>query len=419
MPRSKRLLLVAVPALLLVALIVVVLLRADRVLRRANESSASADRVAFSLLPVDLRAVSDGFQSIAAKESFTCGAFLRGEIVLGGPGGLAIYASDGRLRRTLHTGLELPVAPISAMATGRLRGATEDQVFIATAGGGLLLLSSDGRGGIAMQNLLAASDWARDLTALLPMPSGDLILGTRHGGVLLYAGSLQTLRFTVNGLEATRLEVTALAASDASAVLIGTRTAGIVALRGGVAQRLTLASGMPDDAIESLVSEGGRSFAGTPSGVAELRAGPEMQVSRVLARGIFSNALAFDESAGMLSVGTLDQGILDVPLEASKQVRPRIHQRCVRRAEPVDSAGKRAAIYLRTAATVRYRRWNAARPRWRRVEERTAAGRGRTKAHRQHDFGACIRSGGPSLCRLLRSRAGRRGPHRKGTGAAL
>src|ERR1019366_2799519 len=173
-----------------------------------------------SLDPSGAQASNLGFEPVAAPDDFTSGTVLDGTLYLAGPSGLTIIGADGTRRLTLRTGFELPVAPIVAVATGRLRGATDTQIFLATAGAGLLLL--DPKVAPTLHQLLSESSDARDLTALLPMPSGDLLLGTRHAGVLLFDG---TSIAPYSNLPAS--DITALAAADSTSVLVGTRNSGL------------------------------------------------------------------------------------------------------------------------------------------------------------------------------------------------
>ena len=51
------------------------------------------------------------------------------------------------------------------------------------------------------------------LTALLPLATGEVLLGTRHRGVLIYNGAtLAPLQFTLPGVNPASLQITALAA---------------------------------------------------------------------------------------------------------------------------------------------------------------------------------------------------------------
>ena len=103
------------------------------------------------------------------------------------------------------------------MSVGLVRSATAKQLILATEGQGVLLLNEDG----TLHQLLSTG--ARDITATLPLPTGDLLLGTRAQGLLVWNG--RTLeKFHP---EFDNLHVTALAADD-SGFWLGTRDQGVL-----------------------------------------------------------------------------------------------------------------------------------------------------------------------------------------------
>ena len=113
------------------------------------------------------------------------------------------------------------------------------------------------------------------------------------------------------------MEVTALAAGDSASFLIGTRDRGILFIHAGMVEHADAKSGLPDDEVESTAmspaSAPGRAFVGTPVGTAEFDlTGGSFHPARILAEGLFSHAVALD--GDQLDVGTLDQGIQQVPL---------------------------------------------------------------------------------------------------------
>lgn len=310
--RTQRLLLVATPVVLLIAAVAFVFWSAQRTLSRSADVASTQHQIRFSLRPLDPTAAQSAnlpFEPVAAPDNFTSGTVLDGTLYLAGPNGLTIVAPDGTRRLTLRTGFELPVAPIAAVTTGRLRGATETQILLATAGAGLLLLDSKA----TLHQLLPATPEARDLTALLPMPSGDLLLGTHHSGVLLFDGS--TLA-PYGHLPAS--EITALAAADATSILVGTHNSGLIYLHAGTVQQ---ASGLPDNQIDSILVANGKAYAGTPLGIAQFDlTQPDLKAQRILAAGTFAHALA---SVGpVLQVGTLDRGIQQISLAGPARILP-------------------------------------------------------------------------------------------------
>jgi len=273
--------------------------RTDSSLDAIRRQVASEGILAFTLLRLP-NVANAGFEPVSPANSFTTGASLGGKFYLAGPGGLAIYDQLNSDPRWLRTGLDLPPAPIVALCPGRLRGAPSTLLLAATQGEGLLLFEPDDPSG-GVQQLLPADAADRDITAVLPLASGDLLLGTRRAGVLLYDG--RTLRLFQPALA--QLAVTALA-GDLGDLWIGTRTRGALHWQAG---QLDAVDGLPDPQVEDIVIGPEGVFIGTPLGVAQLR---DDHVTRVLAPGLFSHALALDGDT--LLVATIDQGVHAIPL---------------------------------------------------------------------------------------------------------
>ena len=346
---SKRVFLLAIPAAILVAAAALAFLSAQRAFDRSARAQLTAHQLGFTLTAIDVGsagAQSAAFEPVADPAKFTAGVLLLQDAYLGGPAGLSVFGPDRTLRYSLRTGAELPVQPIIAVATARLRGAGDAGVLLATEGAGLLLLEPSPAGPLVLRQLLPAAPALRDLTALLPLPSGDLLLGTRHAGVLLYNGSTLTpLRFNLPGFDSSALEVTALAAPDAASVLIGTRNSGIFYLHGGAVAHADASNGLPDRQIEVLLVAGRKAYAGTPLGVAEFDLTAEsFQPAQVIARGVFSHALALDAPAGRLWIGTLDQGVRPFSLTPA----PRLHNASIvaPRGEPEPTSAQRIDEFL-------------------------------------------------------------------------
>jgi ligand-binding sensor domain-containing protein len=112
--------------------------------------------------------------------------------------------------------------------------------------------------------------------------------------------------------------VTALAGNE-SDLWIGTMDRGVLHWHAGELDRFAEKEGMPDARVLSLAVENGRAFAGTALGVVEFREG---KLYRHLADGYFAQALTIQNDA--LQVGTLEEGIVEVPLAGQPGHRPRI-----------------------------------------------------------------------------------------------
>ncbi len=362
MRNTQRLLLVALPIAALLAAVTLAFFSAQRALTRAADTTHTAAQLPFTLTSLDLASLATpAFEPVATPTPFTCGAFFAGNLYLAGPTGLSIYAPDGTLRRTLRTGLELPVSPIVAITPARLRNSSDPRLLLATAGAGLLLLDTPPNAPPTLHQLLPTTPDLRDLTTLLPLSTGDLLLGTRHHGVLLFNGaSLTPLRFTLEGNDPTHLEVTALAAPDSASILIGTRTTGLFYLHGGTVAHADTTSGLPDNQIETMAITPGKAFAGTPLGIAQFNltsaADPSsLHPARILAPGLFTHALALNAAATELTAGTLDQGVQELPL--TPNLRPHLrnmsislptlnesHQRIDQFLTPPDQSGPLYAL---------------------------------------------------------------------------
>ncbi|WP_263379302.1 ligand-binding sensor domain-containing protein [Granulicella paludicola] len=322
--KAKRLWLVAIPLVLILVFAGAVVFRVHRALTRASQTISSQDKLAFTLRTLDTQHTSNATSELLGSQPhYTSGAFLAGNLYLTGPTGLSIVAADGTSRLALRTGFELPVSPIVNAASGHLRGTSGPQLLFATSGAGLLLLETNADGAPTLRQLLPDNPEARDLTSIAALPTGDLLLGTRNHGVLLYNGnSLVPLRFSLPAINPSSLQITALAAIDASSFLIGTRNAGVFYSHAGTVEQITTASGLPDNEIESIVlsPKSLHSFVGTPVGTAELDLSAQpVRALRTLGKGLFSHTLAVDDQ--QLFIGTLDQGIQPIPLDN----RPHLH----------------------------------------------------------------------------------------------
>jgi hypothetical protein len=341
--KSKRLLWLAIPVALLLAAALTAVFSARHAFNRASQAAASEGQLPFTLRTLDTSNVarSLGAETVASHSSYTTGAVFLGDLYLGGQSGLTILRADGASRLNLRSGFELPVAPIHAIAAGRVRGTSEPQLLLATGGAGLLLLEPGSGATPIIHQLLSAAATARDLTALLPLATGEVLLGTRHRGVLIYNGTtLAPLQFTLPGVNPATLQITALAAVDAASFLIGTRDSGVFYVHAGTVDHANSTSGLPDDQVESVAVSSTHAFVGTPTGTAEFDLhAPSFRPVRLLAQGLFSHALALDQH--QLIIGTLDQGIQQVALDAGPTFR-----RVSISAGPVAESSQRVDAFL-------------------------------------------------------------------------
>lgn len=292
--------LLALPAIALGALGVVVWLRAGHVLQQAKiEQTHSGE------LPFELRALSTTgnhrFEPIATPASFTSAAFFNGKLYISSPSALYAYDAEGSPVHTWRVGLDLPSSALGAIAVAQLRGASAPQLVVATANEGVLILDPSG----AIHQLRASASEAREVTAVLPLSNGDLLIGTRRDGLLAYTGKKLTLFHPAFA----GLSITTLAASE-DGFWAGTRNTGVLHFSGGTVDSFGVDRGIPDADITSLAVHGNTVFAGTPVGVGQFVNG---QPQRLFGKDLFAQALL--ASAHELTIATIDEGLRSVSLD--------------------------------------------------------------------------------------------------------
>ena len=281
---------------------------ARRALHRASLEVEGEQNLAFTTRRLD-RTIPAGVESVSATAAFRDAAFFHDRLYICGPTGLWEYAPDGKLLARYRVGLELPSAPLVSLAAGMAADATDSELYVATAGAGLLAF-----GDKAIRQLLPEKEAFRELTAFLPLSTGRLLLGTEKNGVLVYDGK----RLAPFHSLLSSAHVTALA-GDAASFWVGTISQGVLHAHAGQVDQFGEAEGLPDPRVLSIAVEGDRAFVGTPMGVAEFRDG---RFARVLASGFFANSLLVHGQS--LLVGTMDEGAVDVPLDSHASRTPRV-----------------------------------------------------------------------------------------------
>jgi ligand-binding sensor domain-containing protein len=307
LPKAKYLFLAGLAFCSLLAFAVFSVWKARQALRSATEQVSAAENLKFTVALLD-GAAPGGAEWISSPAVFGDAAFFEGRLYCGGSSGLLAYSPEGKLLARYRAGMEMPAAPLVGMSVGRAADAVQPELYLATAGAGLLAISEKG-----LRQILPQSGVLRRLTAVLPLATGRVLLGTEKDGVLVYDGS---------GLapfhpQLANLQITALAGDDAN-LWAGTLADGVIHWHAGRAERFSEAQGLPDPRVLALAVDGERTFVGTPLGVAEFRAG---QFTRRLAASFFANSLLVEGES--LLVGTLDEGVVQVPLAASPAREPR------------------------------------------------------------------------------------------------
>jgi len=297
--RGLRILVVGAAALALGA-VGVVRWKAQRAMQVAGREMEAEQNLLVTVRAVAARGDSR-FEWIGSPAVFSAAAEYRGHLFICGPSGLEKYDARGKFEQEYRVGRELPASPLVRMAVGVLPESQEPELLVATAREGVLAFD-----GSAFRQIYPANAEAREITAILPLASGRLLLGTEKRGVLVYDGK----RITALHATLANVHVTELAGSE-SDLWVGTLDRGVLHWQAGETETIGEAQGLPDAQVLSVSVEGERVFVGTPVGVALIERG---RVAKIVARGAFAQALAVRGST--LFVGTMDQGIVRVGLEA-------------------------------------------------------------------------------------------------------
>ena len=260
-------------------------------------------------------------EPLSAAAGFVDAVRFRGDLFITTPSALLEYDTGGTVRNRWRSGLELPGMPLGVLA------ANASTLWVATRGAGLL--EFDGQ---AFRQVLPEDAAARKVTALLPLDTGRLLVGTAGRGVVVWDGkSLAPFDPSLAGWNVTAL------AGDVGSLWIGTADRGVYHWHGGALDHFAEAEGLPDPQVTSLLADAGEAFVGTPMGIAEFRDG---RFVRKLAEGFFTSALALRGSE--LLAGSLEEGVAAIPLgpRVPRPVRQprRTLEGAVRRLFPVDSA---------------------------------------------------------------------------------
>ena len=273
--------------------------QASRALRLTENDVKSGWLVRFTRGTVE-RAPAAGFEILQTPASFTDAILFNGHLAVSGSAGLFEYDADGTLIRSHRAGLELPAAPVVAMAIGALADSTGQELLLATAGEGLLAYD-----GNRIRQIRADTEARRTLTALLPLQNGSVLMGTAKSGVLVYDGNaIAPLHPTLSNLKVTAL------AGDAAGLWVGTIDQGVFYFHAGEVAHFSEPEGVPDQHILSLSVSGDRAYAGTSMGVVEFERGT---FRRVLAPDVMVRSLLCKK--GVLLAGTMEDGLIEIALE--------------------------------------------------------------------------------------------------------
>jgi len=273
--------------------------RARVALREAREGVASEAGIPFALRGLS-PAIPAGMEPLGSPAAFRDAIVYQGDVFIAGTAGLTRYnGASGTVAARYRVGLELPAAPLTSLAIGLTGDARTPELWIGTWGEGLAAF--DGR---AFRHLRPNDAKLRKITSILPASTGRILIGTEKSGVLVYDGrKLGQFHPSLAGIA-----VTALAGDDSN-LWVGTLDRGLLHWKAGALESFDEA--LPDKQILSLAMDGETVYAGTGVGVAEIRGA---RFARTLAQGYFAQTLL--ASGGKLYLGTLEEGMFPVPLEA-------------------------------------------------------------------------------------------------------
>ncbi len=274
--------------------------RTNRALKNATQEIRSSENLRFTVS--SLAPVSSNFSWISAPAAFTGAASFKGEFFVCGASGLFEYDSRGALLKHYRPGQELPASPLLRMTTGVLKDARDRELLIVTSSAGVLAFN-----GSTFRQILPADADARSVTSILPLGSGDLLIGTRKRGLLVYDGEkLHAFHPTLSSLHVTEL------AGNESDLWIGTQDQGITHWTAGRTETFGEAQGMPDQQVFSIALLNEKTYVGTAVGIAEFANG---QFVRVIAPGLFARTL-FTHGQSLL-MGSA-QGIAEINPEPKR-----------------------------------------------------------------------------------------------------
>jgi hypothetical protein len=236
---------------------VAVIWRSSQAIRSAAEQVRTQHEFAVSVQPY-APAPNLGFEVVSSPQIFLQAARFQDHLFIAGPAGLLEYEPNGVLLRQYSVGSDLPGSPLVAVAPAVLSDSHEAELLVATANEGILAF--DGR---TFRQILPANAEARGINAILPAPSGHLLIGTRKRGVLIYDGTqINVLHPVLDGIHVTVL------AGDESDLWVGTLNHGVIHFHGGLAETFTEDQGLPDPNVQSLALAGEKTYVGSVSGVA-------------------------------------------------------------------------------------------------------------------------------------------------------
>jgi hypothetical protein len=271
---------------------------ASSVLNQSKQQVQAEHQIRFTIQPWN-PPTENSFEPVSSPDVFLQVARFQDRLYVAGPSALTEYDPAGMQLRHFAVGRELPSSELVAVAvrTGGSSGFPE--LVIATASDGLLIF--DGRN---FRQVYPANPDIRALTTILALPGGRLLLGTKKHGVLLYDGKeIRELHETLS-----HAFVRTLSGTETD-LWVGTQESGVLHWHSGITEAFGEEQGLPDRQVQAIAAVDGKTYVGTPLGIAEFDRG---EFSRRLGEGLLVTALSIHGQE--LLVGTEDQGVRRIPL---------------------------------------------------------------------------------------------------------
>jgi hypothetical protein len=281
-------------------------LRISHVLRISRQEVLSQNEIAFVTRPY-APAPAPPFERLSAPEMFGQAELFQGNLYIAGPEGLMEFDSSGKLAHEFAVGQDLPSSPLVGLTRTVLADSQEEELILATAEEGLLAYN-----GQRFRQIYPQGKSYREITCVISGGNGHLLIGTNKRGVLVFDGKkIKVLHPTL-----ANIHVTAMVGNEAD-LWVGTMDRGVLHWHAGETEAFGEQEGMPDPQVLSITLKGDRAYVGTAMGVGMFEDG---KFSRVIAPGVFATALL--ATPQRLVVGTEDEGVLIVPLEAGDRIAP-------------------------------------------------------------------------------------------------
>ena len=279
--------------------------RASQALKTSKEGLRAEREIQFVQRPFH-PIQNPGFEAVRATEAFVQAVHFRDSLYVAGSAGLTEYDLRGTFVREFLCGQDLPASPLVALAVGQIGDRAEPDLILATADQGILIY--DGK---KFGQVYPESPQVRAITAILPARNGHLLIGTKERGVLLYDGK------TIRELHPTlgHLYVQAMAGTEVD-LWVGTLDKGVKHWHAGTTESFGESEGLPDKQVQAIALGGDKAYVGTPLGVAEFQDG---RFARVLGAGVLATALYL--TSDELWIGSMDQGVVRVPLASKRPAR--------------------------------------------------------------------------------------------------